>query len=189
MSGQAHVALLRGINVGGRNAVPMTDLVACVSAGGYADVTTYIQSGNVLFSTDETDARAVEIDLEHRIERHFGFPVPVVVRTRAELDVTVQSAPPGFGGPHHRCDVIFLKHPLTADDAFGALPAPREGVDQSWKGPAGCLYFSRLTAKASQSRLSRITSSPIYPSITIRNWNTTTKLQTLLAAMPPGTDS
>jgi len=188
MSGQAHVAhvaLLRGINVGGRNAVPMKDLAACVSAGGYADVATYIQSGNVLFSTGETDARAMEIDLERRIERHFGFPVPVVVRSRAEMDATVHSAPPEFGGPDHRCDVIFLKHPLTADDAFGALPPPLEGVDQSWKGPAGCLYFARLTAKASKSRLSRIASSPIYPSITIRNWNTTTKLQKLLAGMSP----
>lgn len=185
MPALTHVALLRGINVGGRNAVPMKDLVACVSAGRYADVATYIQSGNVLFSTDHADARAMEIDLEQRIERQFGFPVPVVVRSRAELAATVESAPIGFGGPDHRCDVIFLKHPLTTDDAFAALPRPVDGVDQSWKGPAGCLYFSRLTEKASKSRLSRITSSPIYPSITIRNWNTTTKLQRLLAAPPP----
>ncbi|HKY56532.1 MAG TPA: DUF1697 domain-containing protein [Aeromicrobium sp.] len=185
MSDQAHVALLRGINVGGRNAVPMKELVTCVSAGDYADVATYIQSGNVLFTTGQSDARAIEVDLEQRIERHFGFRVPVVVRSRVELDATVESAPAGFGGPDHRCDVIFLKHPLTADDAFDALPPPVEGVDQSWKGPAGCLYFARLSAKASKSRLSRITSSPIYPSITIRNWNTTTKLQRLLAETPP----
>jgi uncharacterized protein (DUF1697 family) len=181
MPSEPYVALLRGINVGGRNPVPMKQLAACVEAGGYADVQTYIQSGNVLFRTEATDARAMEVELEERIADEFGFPVPVVVRSFGELNATVESAPPGFGGPDHRCDVIFLKHPLTADDAFAALPAPVEGVDQSAKGPAGSLYWSRLAEKASKSRLSRIASSPIYPSITIRNWNTTTKLHALLS--------
>ncbi|MFL6089579.1 MAG: DUF1697 domain-containing protein [Aeromicrobium sp.] len=180
MAGQPHVALLRGINVGGRKAVPMKELAACVEAGGHPDVRTYIQSGNVLFSTDSTDARALEVDLERRIEDHFGFPVPVVVRSLPEMAATVESAPAIFGGPDHRCDVIFLKHPLTAEDAFAALPKPVEGVDQCWMGPAGCLYWARLDEKASKSRLSRIASSPIYSSITVRNWNTTSKLHALL---------
>ncbi|HUP99326.1 MAG TPA: DUF1697 domain-containing protein [Aeromicrobium sp.] len=181
MSGEHHVALLRGINVGGRNAVPMKQLAACVESGGYADVTTYIQSGNVLFTTDSTDARAMELDLEQRIRSDFGFPVPVVVRSRAEMTQTVESAPPGFGGPDHRCDVIFLKHPLTADDAFPELPPPVDGVDEASKGPAGCLYWARVSERAGKSRLSRITRSPIYPSVTIRNWNTTTKLASMLS--------
>ena len=179
-----HVALLRGINVGGRNKVAMKDLLACVDAGDdYADVATYIQSGNVVFTTENTDLRVMEIDLEVRIQDRFGFPVPVVVRSLAEMTATVESAPAWFGGPDHRCDVIFLKHPLTADDAFDALPSPREGVDHWGKGPAGCLYASRLTAQATKSRLGQIAASPIYPAITIRNWNTTTKLQSLLAGL------
>lgn len=178
-----HVALLRGINVGGRNKVPMTELAACIEAGGYADVRTYIQSGNVVFTTATPDARAMELDLEARIERQFGFPVPVVVRSLAEMNATVDAAPAWYGGPDHRCDVIFLKHPLTADDAFDAMPAPREGVDEFSKGPAGCIYASRLTALATKSRLSQIASSPIYPAVTIRNWNTTTKLQVLLSEL------
>ena len=179
-----HVALLRGINVGGRNKVPMKDLLACVDAGDdYADVATYIQSGNVVFTTENTDLRVMEIDLEVRIQDRFGFPVPVVVRSLAEMTATVESAPAWFGGPDHRCDVIFLKHPLTADDAFDALPSPREGVDHWGKGPAGCLYASRLTAQATKSRLGQVAASPIYPAITIRNWNTTTKLQSLLAEL------
>lgn len=175
-----YVALLRGINVGGRNKVPMKDLAACFESGGYAQVTTYIQSGNVLFATDETDARVLELDLEQRIADQFGFPVPVVVRSSAELQATVDAAPAMFGGPDHRCDVIFLKHPLDAAEAFAALPIPREGVDQSWIGP-GALFFARLTELASKSRLSQIASSPIYPRITVRNWNTTSKLAALLA--------
>jgi uncharacterized protein (DUF1697 family) len=174
-----YVALLRGINVGGRNAVPMKQLAPCIEAGGYQQVRTYIQSGNIVLSADDADPRRIETDLERRIEAEFGFPVPVVVRSADEYHATVAAAPPGFGGPDHRCDVIFLKHPLGADEAFAALPKPREGVDQAWSGP-GALFFSRLTALASKSRLSGIASSPIYPRITIRNWNTTTKLAALL---------
>jgi uncharacterized protein (DUF1697 family) len=177
------VALLRGINVGGRNKVPMKELLTCVEAGDYSEVQTYIQSGNVVFATANTDPQAMERDLEQRIEESFGFPVPVVVRSLAEMTKTVKSAPAWFGGPDHRCDVIFLKHPLTADDAFDALPSPREAVDQWVKGPVGCLYASRLTAQASKSRMGQIAASPIYPAITIRNWNTTTKLQSLLERM------
>jgi len=174
-----YVALLRGINVGGRNAVPMKELAGCLEVGGYGQVKTYIQSGNVLLASDNTDARQLEVDLEDLIADRFGFPVPVVVRSADELHATVASAPPGFGGPDHRCDVIFLKHPLSAEEAFNALPSPREGVDQSWIGP-DALYFARLTELASKSRLSQIASSPIYPRITVRNWNTTTKLAALL---------
>jgi uncharacterized protein (DUF1697 family) len=175
-----YVALLRGINVGGRNAVPMKRLAPCVETAGHTQVTTYIQSGNIVFSSDDADPRHIEADLEQRIEAEFGFAVPVVVRAADEYRAIIAAAPSGFGGPDHRCDVIFLKHPLGADEAFAALPKPREGVDQSWIGP-GALYFSRLTALASKSRLSGIASSPIYPRITIRNWNTTTKLAELLA--------
>jgi uncharacterized protein (DUF1697 family) len=174
-----YVALLRGINVGGRNAVPMKELAACLEAGGYGPVKTYIQSGNVLLASDNTDARQLEVDLEALIADRFGFPVPVVVRSAAQMQATVKSAPPIFGGPDHRCDVIFLKHPLSAEEAFGALPSLREGVDQSWIGP-DALYFARLTALATKSRLSQIASSPIYPRITVRNWNTTTKVAALL---------
>src|SRR3954454_13955861 len=131
----APVALLLGINVGVRNAVALKVLGPHVEAGRYTHGKTYIQSGNVLFSADHTDARAIELDLQERIEAEFGLPVPVVVRSADEVQAAVDSAPAVFGDPEYRCDVIFLKHPLSAEDAFAALPTPREGVDQAWIGP------------------------------------------------------
>lgn len=173
------VALLRGINVGGRHLIPMSELAECVRNAGYADVTTYIQSGNVLL-TSSSSPRTIETDLTARIAEQFGFDVPVVVQSADELATVVAEAPTVFGSDDHRCDVIFLKHPLAAADALPALPAPRDGVDQVWPGP-GVVYFARLAAEASKSRLSRISASPIYPNVTIRNWNTTRKLHALLA--------
>jgi len=75
-------------------------------------------------------------------------------------------------------DVIFLKWPLTRRQALRAVDL-RDGVDQAWPG-AGVLYFSRLSERLSQSRMSRIASTPQYQNMTIRNWRTTTRLLSLL---------
>jgi len=76
--------------------------------------------------------------------------------------------------------VIFLKPPLTAKTALRSM-SMKEGVDRGWAAN-GVLYFSRLTSRATSSRLNRVVSLPIYQQMTIRNWNTTTKLRELLDA-------
>lgn len=176
-----HVALLRGINVGGSNIIKMVDLRACFEAHGYLGVRTYIQSGNVIFEADRAKkAKDLEARIESMLREHFDYEAIVVLRTEAELASVVERAPPGFGEEpsKYRYDVIFLKAPLTAKAALASVAA-KEGVDRAWTGP-GVLYFSRLARKASSSRLSKIVSSPIYPKITIRNWNTTSKLLALM---------
>jgi uncharacterized protein (DUF1697 family) len=100
------------------------------------------------------------------------------------LRAIVDRAPKRFGAEPatYRYDVIFLKEPLAAKVALKSVPT-KPGVDEAHAG-TGVLYFSRLDARAAQSRLSKIVSSPIYPSVTIRNWNTTTKLLTLMESAP-----
>ncbi|HEY0891044.1 MAG TPA: DUF1697 domain-containing protein [Nocardioides sp.] len=173
------LALLRGINVGGKNIVKMTDLAACFGEAGYADVRTYIQSGNVLFSAEHVGGPALEQELEQTLVDRFGLPLRVVVRSHAELAATVAAAPADFGGPDHRCDVLFLKHPVTADEALASFPTLAEGVDEVWPAP-GAVLFRRLTAQATRSRLTKVIGTPIYQQMTIRNWNTTTKLLAML---------
>jgi uncharacterized protein (DUF1697 family) len=176
-----YLALLRGINVGGRNPVPMADLRAALEDAGYTEVSTYIQSGNVLL-TSSIPRAALERDIETVIERRFGFPAPVLVRSRTQLRAIVEQAPSGFGErpDTHHSDVVFLKAPLTARQALTAV-APREGVDEAWPG-RGVLYFQRLSARLARSRLSRVTATREYQLMTIRTWTTTTKLLALLDA-------
>lgn len=176
----SYVALLRGINVGGKNLIRMPALKACFEADGFEDVATYIQSGNVLFSSPETRGTELARTIEATLSETFGYAATVVVRSRRQMRAIVDRAPKGFGAEpaKYRYDVIFLKDPLTAKAAITSVPA-KEGVDEAHAG-TGVLYFSRLTSKATQSRLSRIISSPIYPSVTIRNWNTTTKLLAMM---------
>jgi uncharacterized protein (DUF1697 family) len=76
--------------------------------------------------------------------------------------------------------VIFLREPLKAREAMKSV-STKEGVDRAWAGD-GVLYFSRLIERASASHLSRLVSMPVYQEMTIRNWNTTTKLLALMEA-------
>jgi len=89
----SHVALLRGINVGGRNKVPMADLREVVAALGHTGVTTYIQSGNVLFTTADTDTAKLAAALETAIEDRFGLWSSVVVLSRDELAEVLAANP------------------------------------------------------------------------------------------------
>lgn len=177
-----YVALLRGINVGGKNLIRMPDLKRCFEEMGFADVVTYIQSGNVIFAAG--DAAGDRAGLVQRIEaglaERFRYDASVVLRTRDELRAVVESAPPGFGSAPelYRYDVYFLKEPLIAADTLPQIPT-RDGVDEVFAGP-GVIYATRLISRATRSRLSRITSLPVYARMTIRNWNTTTKLLELL---------
>lgn len=178
--GTRYVALLRGINVGGINVIKMADLKRCFEQSGFDNVGTYIQSGNVLFSAADAGAKEVTSRIESLLSKRFGYESRVVVVSCTQLKQTVDLAPDGFGQhpDKFRYDVIFLRPPLRSADVIKQVPV-RQGVDQVLAG-RGVLYYSRLIAKATQSRLSRIVSLPVYTEMTIRNWNTTTKLLDLM---------
>ena len=175
-----YVALLRGINVGGSNLIRMPALKACFDAQGFRGVATYIQSGNVLFTARGSNQRALTRRIEASLSETFTYPSRVVVRSFEQMTQIVQGAPKGFGGrpAAYRYDVIFLREPLTVAEALESVTA-KPGVDRVYAGDE-VLYFSRLIARASQSRLSRVVGTPAYQNMTIRNWNTTVKLLELM---------
>jgi uncharacterized protein (DUF1697 family) len=179
MARARHVALLRGINVGGKNLVPMAALREAFVDAGFEDVSTYIASGNVLFSSTRPAAQ-LEREIEAALEKHFGRELVVVVRSQRQLRAVVDKAPKDFlalEGTHHR-DAVFLKAPLTATKAMKVVKR-RDGVDQAWTG-AGVIYFARLSAERQRSLMSKIVGTPDYQAMTIRSWSTTTTLRTLI---------
>lgn len=92
-----YVALLRGINVGGKNVIRMPALKACVEARGLRDVATYIQSGNVMFSAARPDERRLTRMLEDALSKTFAYRSRVVLRSSAQMKAIVDGAPKGFG--------------------------------------------------------------------------------------------
>ena len=174
-----YVALLRGINVGGKGIIMMSELKAAFEKLGYAGVSTFIQSGNVLFSSSKKQATLAR-EITAMLFAKFGVESKTVVLSASDLEVVVIKCPKGFGKDpaRYRYDVIFFTEPHDLKKLLLTIPR-KEGVDETFAGKHS-LYFSRLTSKASQSRLSKIMSMPVYKSMTIRNWNTTTKLFNLL---------
>ena len=177
-----YVALLRGINVGGNNLIKMTELKSCFEEQGFGAVATYIQSGNVLFTSGESGAEKVTRRIEAALAATFDISASVLLRNRKQMREIVGRAPKGFGSrpAEYRYDVIYLKASLSAPSALKDVPTNPD-VDEARAG-TGVLYFSRLISKASQSRLSKLVSMPIYKSMTVRNWNTTTTLLRMMDA-------
>lgn len=178
--GRSFVALLRGINVGGNNPVPMAHLRETVAGLGATHVATYIQSGNVLFDGGRVGAGEWVERLERALAERFDYHARVALRSHEQLRAVVEGAPAGFGQEpeRFRSDVVFLLGPSTAAEAVARMRA-REGVDSMAAGD-GVVYFERLTARATQSLLSKVVGTPIYQEMTIRNWRTTTTLLRML---------
>ncbi|MFN8426292.1 MAG: DUF1697 domain-containing protein [Anaerolineales bacterium] len=180
MAQTQYLALLRGINVGGNNIIKMVDLKACFESMGLTDVITYIQSGNVIFKSAEKDKAKLTKKTEAGLSSTFNYEARLVVISHKQLKQTVEDAPRGFGKDldKFQCNVIFLREPLTPKEAMKNVSV-KEGVDNAYVGK-DVLYFSRLTSRASSSHLTKIIGLPVYQSMTIRNWNTTTKLLALM---------
>ena len=175
-----YVVLLRGINVGGNNIIKMADLKACLEAAGFENVATYIQSGNVLLESPESDAAKLTDVLQKELSKTFKYDSRLVIRSHKQMKEIVAGAPKHFGDSVYRCDVIFLKPPLTPKKALGDFPL-REEVDAVAPGK-NVVYFSRVDARASHSLVSKVVAMPMYKNMTIRNWNTARKLLALMDA-------
>jgi uncharacterized protein (DUF1697 family) len=181
------VVLLRGVNVGGKNRLPMAELRSRLGAAGLEDVTTYIQSGNVVLRSG-LDADALAATIERILTAELGLDGSVVRALAIEHEAfarIVSQAPDEFGEDdgRYRYYVVFLidARPGEAMEQIDVRP----GVDAAWQGDAAIYYRlpSLASPDATKSRLTRVTQKPVYRSMTIRNWKTTTRLLRMLEAM------
>jgi uncharacterized protein (DUF1697 family) len=182
-----YVVLMRGINVGGKNKIPMADLKRCLEEQGFESVITYIQSGNVILRSD-LDAEVLSAKIEDLLPRKFKLDSSLIRVVAFEYDTykeIVTQAPKEFGkdSASYRYNVLFLMN-FSSSKAIEQV-STRQGVDDVWQGE-NALFFRNTVQNASKSHLSRITQQPVYQSMTIRNWNTTTKLLDLLEELRKG---
>ena len=177
----AYVILMRGINVGGKNKIPMAELKLCLEELGFESVATYIQSGNVVLRSD-LDAEALSAKIEDMLPKKFklnSLIIRVVALEYKTFKKIVMQAPKEFGKDNvsYRYNVIYLMN-FSPSEAMEQISV-RQGVDEVWQGDKA-IYYRNSIPNATKSHLGKITQQPVYQSITIRNWNTTTKLLKLL---------
>jgi uncharacterized protein (DUF1697 family) len=116
------IALLRGINVGGANRLSMTDLRALVESLGHTDVTTYIQSGNVVLTSSRSDRPAMIAEISAGIEREHGLSVSVILRTPEELRAALAANPFDIEPDGSRVMITFLSHVPSSELIAGLEP-------------------------------------------------------------------
>jgi len=178
----AWVALLRGINVGGNNMVSMKALKNSFERLGLRDVRTYINSGNVLFTTNETDPRALEDRIDGTLSQEHGLKGKTVVRSQPEMARVVKTIDKELKPhPQWKCNVIFLRHTIDPKRALAGMALKPE-IERVVCCPGTWLWSARIDAMA-RTAMMRLGRGPIYQDMTIRNVNTTKKILELMQQM------
>jgi uncharacterized protein (DUF1697 family) len=171
----SYVALLRGINLGARNRVAMSDLRALLEKLDYRDVRTHLQSGNAVFTAAARSARAVETAVENAVEAELGLALRVLVRTAGQMAKVVAADPLGDRATDHsRYMVVFLEKPVSAAQLADIDPAAY--APEAFAVDGRHLYLW-LPEGSHASRLARAMGEKRFGgAATLRNWRTVTKL-------------
>lgn len=175
-----YVALLRGINVGGKTLIRMAELKTCIEELGLDEVSTYIASGNLLFESTERSAAKLESKLERAIEERFELPVKVVVLDRASFGRIVKAIPKSWEGDKTlRANVAFLRRGTDAKAVVREL-RPDRAIEEVTAIKGAILWATKRDA-VNRSVMRKLIGGAAYKEMTVRNLNTTLKLQELLS--------
>lgn len=176
----AYIALIRGINVGGKNKVKMEALRAVCTAAGLRDVMTFIQSGNVIFRSAKSAAALVRI-FARILEEEFGVKTAIIIISAASYRALVKHVPKVFvKHPDWKHDVFFLGSAKEAGVIAGEFAGKSDGLIVSSYGQV--VYWSRNREDGEPDReVRKLLAHPAYKQMTIRNSRTTEKLLGLLA--------
>jgi len=180
-----YVALLRGINVGGKNILPMKDLAAMFVAAGCTGVRTYIQSGNVIFSAPAAKVGKLAEQISAAIAKRFGYRIPVIVRTSEDLSQAIRDNPFVKSGGVGKGDVdekplhIYFLADAPSAAALAGLDPNRSAPDvfhvrarEIYLHLPNGMARTKLTNAYFDSKLSTVS--------TARNWATVQKLLELM---------
>ena len=177
---QRYVALLRGVNVGGKNRLPMADLRDIFTAAGCAAVQTYIQSGNVVFEASQDLAERVPEIVTRAIRRQFGYETAVVMRSSEELRRVVASNPFDTSGDPRFLQVAFLED-TPGTEAVSRLDPQRSPPDAfAVRGRHVYLHYPNGVARSKLTN--EYLAARLQTASTMRNWRTVLKLLEMVDA-------
>lgn len=165
-----YIVLLRGINVGGNKKVEMKRLRALAEGLGYTDVSTYINSGNLLFSSGKA-RDSLEKELGSAMRQEFGFEIGLLVKTEAQVKAITGAIPADWQNDDEaRCDVAYLFPEADTKKVIDELPVKREYVDVRYA--PGAIVWRVMRKDYDRSYLNKLVGHKLYKFMTVRNVNT-----------------
>ncbi|MGV9001379.1 MAG: DUF1697 domain-containing protein [Candidatus Saccharimonadaceae bacterium] len=175
-----YIALLRGINVGGKNKVSMAELRNCFEALGFKNVSTYINSGNVLFETKKSDKARLVLQCEAAIEATTGFHIVCSVISADDLRAAMEHVPKWWGVDKESTNnALFIIAPATAKQVMLEVGEAKPEYEKV-EAYEPIIFWTAPLKTFSRTRYKSIVGSKTYQSVTIRNANTTRKLLELV---------
>lgn len=177
---QKYVALLRGVNVGGKNTISMSELKTVLEKSGFTDVKTYINSGNIVLSSSNKDESELKSICEDAIADNFKLNIPVAILSAQSLSDALQNAPEWWGTlPESKHNAIFVIPPATPEAIMKQAGDSKPEYEQvAFFGQV--IFWSAPMKTFSRTRWSKIVGTAAYGSVTIRNANTARKLLQLI---------
>ncbi len=176
-----YVSFLRGVNVGGKALIKMTDLKQSLSQAGFLNVTTYIQSGNIIFESYESDKQKLANHLKNTIDADYNLSIAVALFTDQEWKSVINQAPEWWGkDPKWEHSLLILVADTTTEKVIEAIGALKPDIELVEAGNR-VIYQSMSFIEFGKTTTGKLASNPAYKQLTIRNYNTATKLASLLA--------
>ncbi len=175
-----YIALLRGVNVGGNAMIKMAELKTCLDIAGLHDVQTYIQSGNIIFSSEQTDTIKLAASIEKAIKQQFKLTVSVVVISDDKYRGVIKNVPKGWGeDPEWKYNLIFLLPPYDTKQIMRDIGQPKPDIETLTPGK-GVIYQAISIKMFGRTTSGKLASNPVYKRMTIRNHRTGAKILELL---------
>jgi uncharacterized protein (DUF1697 family) len=177
-----YLALLRGINVGGHNLISKSDLIDAFEAMGVERVSTYIQSGNVLFESKSIPIARLTRQIETQLSERFDYEARAVVLRREDYHAAVHAAHRNWGqAADQKHNAMFLLEGIHAKDILDSLPKPRPDIETISIGK-GVIFWSASIRHLSKTAMMALAKTRWYREMTVRNHKTTWRLAELLDA-------
>jgi uncharacterized protein (DUF1697 family) len=178
-----YLALLRGINVGGKNIIKMAELRTFLEGIGLEDVRTYIQSGNILFRSGDSPTH-ITSKLEESLSSRFSYSARVLVFSEDEYLLALKAAPDGWGQTQDfKHNALFTLPETSPEEILQRLPARKPEYESVTAGPR-VLFWTASKEHLGKTSMMRLSRHALYKSLTVRNHKTVFKLRELMGPQP-----
>ena len=165
-----YIALLRGINVGGNHKVEMKRLKILLEAMGYKNISTYLNSGNVLFESEDHQEQ-IQVDVPNALLKEFGFEIPTLIKNKDEIKRIAAAIPPKWqNDKEQKTDVAYLFPEIDSEGTIDEVHIKSEYVDLIYV--EGAIVWHVTREDYNKSQLNKLVGNKLYRQMTVRNVNT-----------------